>query len=105
MTSIPRLARAAGNLLSHWIRLVLASIMLLRTVLTLGLLHTGQAAAQFAYANNQVTVDQDEDHVASNFPEVAGVELYSPSFVSPDTVPGGFTNGTSGPTDEATLGL
>ncbi|KAF4303214.1 carboxypeptidase [Botryosphaeria dothidea] len=29
--------------------------------------------------------------------------LYSPSFVSPDTVPGGFTNGTSGPTDEATL--
>lgn len=67
-------------------------------------LYASLAATQSIYAHNQVPVVRDEDHVAVNFPEVAGVELYSPSFANPETVPSGFANGTSGPTSEATLG-
>ncbi|KAK0662780.1 Carboxypeptidase 2 [Lasiodiplodia hormozganensis] len=66
-------------------------------------LYASLAATQSIYADNQVPVVRDEDHVAANFPEVAGVELYSPSFANPDTVPSGFANGTSGPTSEGTL--
>ncbi|KAM0286037.1 hypothetical protein ACHAQH_001045 [Verticillium albo-atrum] len=71
--------------------------------LAVGLAHAGLAAAQFAYADNQVTVLQDEDHVAANFPEVEDIELYSPAFASPNTVPDAFANGTAGPTDELTM--
>ncbi|KAL1627521.1 hypothetical protein SLS56_006345 [Neofusicoccum ribis] len=77
--------------------------MLIREGLALGLFHAGLAAAQFAYADNQVPVTQDDDLIAVNFPEVSGIDLLSPAFASPETVPSGFANGTSGPTDEATL--
>ncbi|KAF3361230.1 hypothetical protein VdG1_00839 [Verticillium dahliae VDG1] len=77
--------------------------MRLSASIAAGLAHAGLAAAQLAYADNQVTVLQDEDHVATNFPDVEGLELFSPAFVSPDTVPKAFANGTSGPTDELTM--
>lgn len=70
----------------------------------LGLLRAGLATAQLTYASNQVDVIPDSEQVAANFPEVEDVELYSPAFANPDSVPGSFANGTSGPTDEATLG-
>ncbi|KAJ0373650.1 hypothetical protein COL26b_008119 [Colletotrichum chrysophilum] len=68
----------------------------------LGLLHAGLATA-LTYASNQVEVIPDTEVVAANFPEVEGVELLSPAFANPDSVPSTFANGTSGPTDQATL--
>ncbi|KAF6815476.1 carboxypeptidase 2 [Colletotrichum plurivorum] len=67
-----------------------------------GLLRAGVATA-LTYASNQVPVLKDSDAVAANFPEVEGVELLSPAFAMPDSVPATFANGTSGPTDQATL--
>ncbi|KAK1496661.1 carboxypeptidase [Colletotrichum tamarilloi] len=67
------------------------------------LLRAGLAAAQLTYASNQVEVIQDSEVVAANFPEVEDVDLRSPAFANPDGVPATFANGTSGPTDQATL--
>ncbi|KAF9881474.1 carboxypeptidase 2 [Colletotrichum karsti] len=69
---------------------------------TLGLFQAGLATA-LTYASNQVEVIPDTEQVAANFPEVEGVELFSPAFATPDSVPATFANGTSGPTDQATL--
>ncbi|CAH0056116.1 unnamed protein product [Clonostachys solani] len=54
----------------------------------------------FVYQNNQAGLTQDEPHVAANFPEPTGIEVFSPSFDDPETVPSGFANGTSGPTSQ-----
>jgi hypothetical protein len=67
------------------------------------LLCAGLASA-LDYADNQAPLQKDEDHIAANFPDVEGVELLSPAFANPDSVPSGFTNGTDGPTDIDTLG-
>ncbi|KAK1489454.1 carboxypeptidase [Colletotrichum cuscutae] len=67
------------------------------------LLRAGLAAAQLTYASNQVEVVPDSEVVAANFPEVEDVDLRSPAFANPDGVPATFANGTSGPTDQATL--
>lgn len=64
----------------------------------------GLANAQGHYADNQVALLQDSEAVAANFPDVEGVTLYSPAFLNPESVPAGFQNGTSGPTDEAAMG-
>ncbi|OBR12761.1 Carboxypeptidase 2 [Colletotrichum higginsianum IMI 349063] len=77
--------------------------MRFQQVATLGLLPAGLATAQLTYADNQPKVIRDSEAVAANFPEVEGVELFSPAFASPESVPSTFANGTSGPTDEATL--
>ncbi|WQF80610.1 Putative peptidase M14, carboxypeptidase A [Colletotrichum destructivum] len=77
--------------------------MRFQQVATLGLLRAGLATAQLTYADNQPKVIRDSEAVAANFPEVEGVELFSPAFASPESVPSTFANGTSGPTDEATL--
>ncbi|KAF4120923.1 Zinc carboxypeptidase [Geosmithia morbida] len=53
------------------------------------------------YADNQAPLNRDSPQVAANFPEVVeGIELLSPAFVSPKSVPEGFANGTSGPTSQ-----
>ena len=57
------------------------------------------------YAGNQNPVVIDTPQVAANFPDVADVELLSPAFVNPENVPSTFSNGTSGPTPQRTLGL
>ncbi|TDZ99692.1 Carboxypeptidase 2 [Colletotrichum sidae] len=71
-------------------------------IATAGLLHAGLATA-LTYASNQVSVIKDSEAVAANFPKVADVELLSPAFAGQDSVPSTFANGTSGPTDQATL--
>jgi hypothetical protein len=67
------------------------------------LLLGGLAHAQSRYADNQVALVPDSEAVSANFPDVEGIELLSPAFLSPETVPAGFENGTSGPTDGATM--
>lgn len=58
------------------------------------------ALAQMGYADNQEPLNKDSPHVAANFPDLEGVELHSPAFLSPGAVPDGFANGTSGPTSQ-----
>lgn len=56
------------------------------------------------YGANHVPVRKDNEAVVVNFRDVAGYELLSPAFLSPDTVPAGFVNGTDGPTSDSELG-
>lgn len=69
-----------------------------------GLLQASLTSAQTKYADNQVPVSKDSELVSTLFPDVEGVELLSPAFANGDTVPDGWTNGTSGPTTQDTLG-
>ena len=73
---------------------------------TLGLL-TVQATTVIAdrYASNIRPVVIEAPQVAANFPNVEGVQLLSPAFVSPNNVPATFANGTSGPTPQQDLGM
>ncbi|KLU86317.1 carboxypeptidase 2 [Magnaporthiopsis poae ATCC 64411] len=59
--------------------------------------------AALKYADNRGPVVQDSEIVARLFPAVAGVDLRSPAFASPGTVPKTFADGTTGPTDQLTL--
>ena len=65
--------------------------------------YVGCVTGQLVYANNQVDVTKDDDKVAANFPSLPEIDLFSPAFTCPQTVPASFSNGTSGPTDESTL--
>lgn len=67
------------------------------------LLRAGLASAQTKYADNQVPVVRDGELVSKLFPD-PDVELLSPAFADPGSVPAGWGNGTSGPTDQKTLG-
>lgn len=69
--------------------------------LTPYLLH---AQAQSTYGNNSLRVTKDSEIVASAFPEVEGVDLIAPAFTNPESLPAGWDNGTSGPTDLYELG-
>jgi len=55
------------------------------------------------YGGNHDPLEKDEDLVAAHFPDTDD-ELLSPAFLDPASVPAGFSNGTEGPTDDATLG-
>jgi hypothetical protein len=57
-----------------------------------------------AYANNQNPIVVDSPQVAANFPDIEGVEILAPAFLNPETVPSTWSNGTSGPTPQSTLG-
>ncbi|KAI9155575.1 LOW QUALITY PROTEIN: Carboxypeptidase 2 [Paramyrothecium foliicola] len=63
----------------------------------------GLATAQVRYANNQVPTVKDTAVIAKNFPDVEGLELQSPAFTDPESVPEAFTNGTVGPTSQETM--
>lgn len=53
---------------------------------------------------NYSPVDKDNDAISQAYQDV-DVELYSPAFLRPETIPADtFANGTSGPTNETTLG-
>ncbi|KAF1935993.1 Zn-dependent exopeptidase [Clathrospora elynae] len=65
-------------------------------------LHVGLIFAD-RYASNQNPVVVDTPQVTANFPDVEGIKLLSPAFKNPETVPGAFANGTSGPTPQRTL--
>ncbi|TDZ39301.1 Carboxypeptidase 2 [Colletotrichum trifolii] len=58
-------------------------------------------AAKYGY--NHVVVRQDTEITAPSFPDVEGVDLLSPAFLSPETIPAGFSDGTKGPTDDDVL--
>lgn len=58
--------------------------------------------AQSRYADNTVPLYDEPEVVAANFPDPK-IDLYSPAFLDPDSVPDGFANGTSGPTSQALL--
>ncbi|KAF2165668.1 hypothetical protein M409DRAFT_67051 [Zasmidium cellare ATCC 36951] len=45
----------------------------------------------------------DSDVVSQAFQDVEGIELLSPAFTTPDSLPPGWANGTSGPTSDAVL--
>ncbi|KAI9149933.1 carboxypeptidase 2 [Paramyrothecium foliicola] len=64
-----------------------------------GLLHASLTKAQLAYADNKEPLQQDNPTVSALFPNVSSVQLFSPAFINPESVPAGFANGTEGPTD------
>lgn len=72
--------------------------------LAIGLFSAGLTTAQLRYADNQAALIKDGKDAAKNFPDINGTKLYSPAFIDPKSVLTGFENGTSGPTDDATLG-
>jgi hypothetical protein len=69
-----------------------------------GLLCAGLATA-VRYNDNQVALTKDGEEAAKNFPEVKQIDLQSPAFLDPKSIPAGFNNGTSGPTSDATLSM
>lgn len=72
--------------------------------LALALVQAGVASAQ-AYADNQLSLQQDPPLVDALFPDVPDIELLSPAFADPSSVPDSFAAGTSGPTDITVLGM
>ncbi|KAI8152637.1 Carboxypeptidase 2 [Colletotrichum sp. SAR 10_70] len=66
----------------------------------LSLLASAEAAK---YGYNHVTVRQDSDVIAANFQAIEGVDLLSPAFLGPETIPTGFAEGTQGPTADDIL--
>jgi hypothetical protein len=64
-----------------------------------------QFAAADRYAGNQNPVVIDSPQIAANFPDIEGVEFFSPAFLHSDTIPSTWSNGTSGPTPQSTLGM
>ncbi|KAM5369392.1 hypothetical protein ACJZ2D_009006 [Fusarium nematophilum] len=54
------------------------------------------------YGWNYSPVDKDNEAVSRNYEDI-DIELLSPAFLDPESVPEGFKNGTAGPTDDATL--
>ncbi|KAI1808897.1 Zn-dependent exopeptidase [Daldinia bambusicola] len=66
------------------------------------LLYCNSLVAAVQYGENHAPVEKDEDLVAANFPDT-NETLYSPAFANPESVLPGFSNGTDGPTDDATL--
>jgi hypothetical protein len=57
------------------------------------------------YASNIRPVVIDAPQVAANFPDIEGIQLQSPAFLSPENVPATFASGTSGPTPQRDLGM
>ncbi|PSN73348.1 Zn-dependent exopeptidase [Corynespora cassiicola Philippines] len=75
---------------------------LAKTVLGLLHIHAGLVAGD-RYADNQNAKVIDAPQVAANFPDVDGVELQSPAFTNPESIPSGWKNATVGPTSQDTL--
>ncbi|KAK0638019.1 Carboxypeptidase 2 [Lasiodiplodia hormozganensis] len=74
---------------------------MLKSVLLVGIsaLTTANAAT---YGNNWVTTRKDPAALAAQFPS-PNTTLLSPAFLSSETIPAAFTNGTEGPTDDDEL--
>ena len=56
------------------------------------------------YGDNYTPTMKDNDAVARNYPDV-DIDLLSPAFLNPETVPPGFANGTSGPTPDHVMNM
>jgi len=73
------------------------------SVFPTALAQSGGPQSGLKYGENWLPVVKDSDLVAQNFPDV-DIELLSPAFLDPQSVPSRFTNGTEGPTDHELLG-
>lgn len=62
------------------------------------------SVSRTTYGNNALTVDFDNEAISRNYQDV-DIQLLSPAFLSPETIPVGFGNGTSGPTPLHELGM
>lgn len=51
------------------------------------------------YGDNYTPVNKDDEAISRNYPDI-DIDLLSPAFLNPETVPPGFANGTSGPTPD-----
>jgi hypothetical protein len=56
------------------------------------------------YGDNYTPVSKDDDAIARNFPDI-DIDLLSPAFLNPETIPEGFVNGTSGPTPDFVMSM
>jgi hypothetical protein len=72
-------------------------------IVSVAIIHARFVASD-SYAKNQNPTVVDPPQVAANFAAIEGVELLSPAFINPGSVPNTFANGTSGPTSQSTLG-
>jgi hypothetical protein len=70
-----------------------------------GVVHAQSAgsAARTTYGNNALAIDLDNQAVSLNYQDV-DIPLLSPAFINPESVPAGFSDGTSGPTPDHELG-
>lgn len=55
------------------------------------------------YGDNYTPVNKDSEAISRNYPDI-DIDLLSPFFLSPDTVPPGFANGTAPPTPDYVMG-
>lgn len=72
------------------------------------LAHTirGQSAGgaeRVTFGDNDLSISLDNEAVSRNYQDV-DIQLLSPAFTDPGSVPAGFSNGTSGPTPDHVLG-
>lgn len=51
------------------------------------------------YGDNYTPVNKDDEAISRNYPDI-DIDLLSPAFLNPETIPEGFANGTSGPTPD-----
>lgn len=63
--------------------------------------HGGVPFPKLGY--NHQPVDQDDEAIAENFPDV-DIDLLSPAFMSPELTNEGFDNGTANPTSHKDMG-
>lgn len=56
------------------------------------------------YGDNYTPVNKDDDAIARNYPDI-DIDLLSPAFLNPETIPEGFANGTSGPTPDHVMSM
>jgi hypothetical protein len=61
------------------------------------------SASRTTYGNNELAVDFDNELISRNYQDV-DIQLLSPAFTNPGSVPPGFSNGTSGPTPDHEMG-
>lgn len=73
------------------------------SVLPIAWAQSGGPQSGLKYGENWLPTVKDSELVAKNFPDV-DIELLSPAFLDPQSVPTRFTNGTEGPTDHVDLG-
>ena len=51
------------------------------------------------YGDNYTPVNKDDEAISRNYPDI-DIDLLSPAFLNPETIPEGFANGTAGPTPD-----
>ncbi|KAM0721553.1 hypothetical protein Q7P37_002478 [Cladosporium fusiforme] len=60
---------------------------------------SGGRPSRTTYGENNLPVDFDNEAISRNYQDV-DMQLLSPAFMNPDSVPAGFSNGSAGPTPD-----